>query len=57
MAIKKREFQLYLMNEGLDSGDVIFQNKFTVGDYGALDLIKKTSQDGADIICKLLPKF
>jgi methionyl-tRNA formyltransferase len=46
-----------LMNEGLDSGDVIFQNKFTVGDCSAIDLIKKTSQDGANIICQILPQF
>lgn len=48
---------IILMNEGLDCGDVIFQNKFQIGDYSALDLIKKTAKEGADIVCQLLPDF
>jgi methionyl-tRNA formyltransferase len=48
---------IILMNEGLDSGDIIFQNKFEISNCGALDLMKKTSEEGADIICQLLPNF
>ena len=46
------------MNEALDAGDILFQNKFSLdSNASAIKLVEKMANMGAEIICDLLPKI
>lgn len=49
---------LYLMNEGLDSGNIIANNKYqALGNDNYKSLMKKLAKLSADLLIKILPNF